>query len=81
MNFEDIYYKYFKKKEVSSNEEIEFEKKAMQHKGCAYCKDCIPIVSWWCKNEEAIKARGTRIPGIIQCPYFTFDKDKIQYEK
>lgn len=37
------------------------------------CTDCFHLraaVSWWCKNEEAIKAFGTRIPGRSNCQFW-----------
>lgn len=47
---------------------------------CVYCKHLVSKVSWWCSNEDAIKARGTRIPGVIHCPYFKLDKDYTRKE-
>lgn len=40
------------------------------------CKDCahlIEVLSLWCGNEQAIKDRGTRIPGCIHCPHWAPD--------
>lgn len=40
------------------------------------CYDCGHLkhaLHWWCTNESAIKLRGTRIPGIIKCPYWKPD--------
>ena len=37
------------------------------------CYDCAHLkgaVSWWCTNEEAIKYRGTQIPGVKDCPFW-----------
>lgn len=37
------------------------------------CYDCIFLkskISWWCTNEEAIKARGTAIPPVIKCDFW-----------
>jgi len=34
---------------------------------CGYMKS---TTSWWCVNENAIEERGTRIPGIYNCPYW-----------
>ena len=39
-------------------------------KRCYDCRHCKAAVSWWCTNEEAIKARGTAIPGVSQCPFW-----------
>ena len=38
------------------------------------CYDCAYLqshITWWCKNKEAIKARGTSIPGVCLCPYWS----------
>lgn len=37
-------------------------------RNCADCAWCVAAMSWWCHNEEIIKMRGTRIPGISFCP-------------
>jgi hypothetical protein len=37
------------------------------------CHDCTHLwgaLHWWCKNESAIKARGTTLPGVFDCPYW-----------
>lgn len=34
---------------------------------CRYCRGCISL---WCINTDTIRARGTRIPGVIHCPYW-----------
>lgn len=47
----------------------------LEETNCAFCKHLVPHVGWWCGNESAIKARGTRMPGVIHCPYFKIDKD------
>ncbi len=41
-----------------------------ERKGCYDCKHLTAALSWWCGNKNAIKARGTRIPGVIHCPYW-----------
>lgn len=38
------------------------------------CYDCSHLkgyVFWWCKNEEAVKWRGTAIPGVHDCPFWS----------
>ncbi len=38
-----------------------------------YCADCLWLrwaVSGWCKNREAIAARGSSIPGIKNCDFW-----------
>lgn len=40
----------------------------------ASCYDCAHLeaaLSWWCTSKEAIKARGTTIPGVSKCPYWS----------
>ena len=49
-----------------------FEKKSCGH--CGYLKSALSL---WCTNEEAIKARGTRIPGCIKCIYWKPDWEQI----
>ena len=49
-------------------------------KNCSYCKYLVSHISWWCCNEDAIRARRTRIPGVIHCPYFKVDKDYVRRE-
>lgn len=44
------------------------------------CSDCVhlkPAISLWCTNDLAIKARGTRIPGVSNCPYWKPNFDYI----
>jgi hypothetical protein len=45
-------------------------------KSCADCKHCKALVNWWCKNKLAIKARGTKIPGVVNCPFWEGCKTK-----
>lgn len=59
---------------------IQFEKDAMEHRGCHYCKHCQPAVTWSCRNREAIKARGTNIPDVKECSWFEYDASKIEWE-
>ena len=56
---------YFRVREA---QESPFEKKS-----CYDCGHLESALSWWCVNEEAIKARGTSIPGCIHCPYWKPD--------
>ena len=50
----------------------------LTNKQCAYCRYLVSHFSWWCDNEKAIAARGTRIPGVIHCPYFKIDKNYVR---
>ena len=62
--------------EALSKEEFKavspFEKKS-----CYDCGHLKSALSWWCSSEDAIKARGTRIPGCIKCPYWKPDWKEI----
>lgn len=49
------------------------EENPFELKRCYDCAFMKPALSWWCSNKEAIKARGTSIPGIKNCPYWEPD--------
>lgn len=43
------------------------------------CYDCTHMkgyISWWCTEKQAIKARGTSIPGCIKCPFWEPKRNK-----
>lgn len=40
-------------------------------RSCHDCHDCQASISWWCKNEEAVKAHSSNIPGRIKCDFWT----------
>ena len=44
-----------------------------ERRGCVDCKYLKSYASWWCTNEKASLARGTRIPGVIHCPHWELD--------
>ena len=48
--------------------------KPWETKTCGYCKFMTHGISWWCSNEEAIRARGTCIPGVCLCSFWSLDK-------
>lgn len=48
-----------------------------QKQSCADCGHLKQALSLWCGNEEAIKARGTRIPGVIKCHFWKPDWSQI----
>lgn len=52
-------------------------------KTCGHCASLVSRISWWCAEPEAIKARGTRIPGCCFCPYWTPNWSQIpeKYKK
>lgn len=37
---------------------------------CYDCTHCRGATSWWCRNEEAVKYRGTAIPGVRDCTFW-----------
>lgn len=39
-------------------------------RSCGDCIYCRGYISLWCRNSEAVKSRGTAIPGIYHCPYW-----------
>ncbi len=39
-------------------------------RGCNDCKHLKGAVSLWCTSDEACKARGSHIPGVIHCTYW-----------
>lgn len=68
MRFEDIDYSKYNFQKMSDEE---FQSVPPEIKRSCYdCAFCKPALSWWCTNKEAIKLRGTSIPGIIKCPYW-----------
>lgn len=54
-------------------------------KSCYDCKYLKRALSHWCRNPEAIAARGTSIPGCIKCPYWEpnwrYIEDKYKTEE
>lgn len=48
-----------------------------EKKSCADCSNITTVLSMWCNDINAIKERGTRVPGCIKCPYWKPDWDKI----
>jgi len=48
-----------------------------EKKGCYACGYLKSAISWWCMNPEAIKARGTSIPGVVKCKYWTVDWEYV----
>lgn len=37
---------------------------------CVDCRHMVGAVHWWCGNEDAIKWRGTSLPGVHSCPFW-----------
>lgn len=42
----------------------------MRRRDCSDCRHLKAYVTLWCGNEEAIKFRGTSIPGIYNCKFW-----------
>jgi len=58
--------------------QVSIVRMAYQMKCCADCGWLKAKVSWWCMNPEAVKVRGTAIPGVQHCPYWKPDKEWIR---
>lgn len=41
-----------------------------ERRSCRDCRFVRGAVSLWCMNHEACKARGTKIPGCVGCPFW-----------
>lgn len=41
-----------------------------EKRSCYDCKHMKGYISWWCTEKEAVKVRGTAIPGVIKCPFW-----------
>lgn len=46
-------------------------------KSCYDCRHIKQALSWWCGNPDAIKRRGTSIPGCVKCPFWKPDWNSI----
>ncbi len=46
-------------------------------KSCYDCGNLTSALSWWCASKEAIKSRGTSIPGVIKCKFWVPDWEMI----
>lgn len=51
---------------------------ALKLRSCYDCSFLVAKVNWWCSNKDAIKARGTAIPGCIHCPYWKPEMSMIK---
>jgi len=57
--------------EISNLSESEWKAVSpFDKKSCADCASLTYAVHLWCSNEEAMKFRGTNIPGCIKCPFW-----------
>lgn len=50
-------------------------------KSCFDCDFCESACSWWCINQEAVKYRGSSIPGVINCHFWKPCKTVSQLQK
>ena len=41
-----------------------------ERQGCPDCRFRLAHVSWWCHHEEAVKRRGTKMPGVKGCQFW-----------
>ncbi len=41
-----------------------------EKRSCHDCRHLKAVINLWCMNEEAAKARGTRIPGVCLCSFW-----------
>ena len=51
-----------------------------RRKSCVHCGFLVAYVNWWCSNNDACKARGTKIPGICHCPRWKPNKKFIKLD-
>ncbi len=59
-----------------SKEQLEEERfKPDVLRSCYNCASLTAALRWWCGNDEASKARGTKIPGCIHCPFWSPNKE------
>lgn len=60
--------------EINALNEEDFESiSPFEKRSCYDCSYLKCLISWWCTNKQAIKIRGTSIPGCIKCPYWKPD--------
>lgn len=59
-----------------SNEDFHLVNPSIK-RSCYDCNHITTALNYWCGNEEAIKDRGTRIPGCIRCPYWEGSQSAI----
>lgn len=70
-------FKYLTQEEIESMSKEDFDKVPSEEKrSCIDCKYLKSALSWWCTNKQAIKSRGTSIPGCIKCPFWELKKLK-----
>lgn len=62
------------------NKHPRHEETPFERRSCYDCAHLIARVSWWCSNKDAIRDRGTAIPGCIHCPHWSPDYSMIKYE-
>ena len=42
-----------------------------ERRACKDCYHCQACVGWWCTSDDAKEHRGTRIPGIMECSFWS----------
>ena len=40
-------------------------------RSCADCASLASALTWWCTLKDAAKYRGTTLPGVIHCPFWS----------
>ena len=45
-------------------------------RNCDTCSSLTSALNYYCTNKDAKEARGTSIPGIIRCPYWSWNELK-----
>jgi len=57
--------------EIKALSEEEFNAASpFEKKSCYDCNHLKSALSHWCSSKEAIKARGTSLPGCIKCDFW-----------
>jgi hypothetical protein len=51
-----------------------------EKKSCYDCGHLTAALFMYCTNKDAIKSRGTTIPGCVKCPYWKPDWSMISKE-
>lgn len=49
-----------------------------EKKSCHDCRYLKSVLSWWCTNEDAKKARGTSLPGGCLCDFWEPEVQEAQ---
>lgn len=61
-----------------TNLQRQYAKEAYKQRNCTHCRFLVAYVNWWCGSEDAIRDRGTNIPGECNCRHWKPDKKYIR---